>query len=129
MTTAANTKTANYSDAQVEFLNKYVGSGADGRLTFADCEKIAALPEMKDTDGNARKPRGIVAKVTRDMPERYEKKVAARKDGSAVETKAKIVAQIAERVGVALDGMEVAPREKLVALRDYPELLYSREAA
>lgn len=120
MTNATTTaKTANYSDAQVAIIRDFVGTGADGKLTFADCEKIAAMPEMATEAGEARKPRGIVAKISRDMPERYEKKVKARKDGSAVETKATIVKQISARVGVALDGMEVAPREKLVALRDY----------
>lgn len=111
-------KVQNYTDAQVAIL---VAAAASAPLTFADCEALAADPRMFDADGNPRKARSIVAKVTRDgIP--YAKKVPARKDGSKVETKASMVAQIAEKVGVAvdkLDGLEKASRTAVVTLRDY----------
>ena len=112
------TETPNYTPAQVAIL---VAAAAQAPLTFEDCERLAADPRMFDAEGNPRKARSIVAKITRDgIP--YAKKVPVRKDGSKVETKAAIVADIAAKIGVTvatLDGLDKAPRGAVIAVRDY----------
>lgn len=113
----ATEKTPNYTPAQEAFIRSFTGTGENGALTLADATAIAADPSMVDADGNARKPRSIVAKINR-MGVAYAKKVPTRKDGSAVESKAKLVEQIAEAAGVTFDALDKAARADLVKLRD-----------
>ena len=110
-------KTPNYSAAQEDFIRNFAGTGTDGRLTLADAETIAADPSMLDNDGNVRKARSIVAKINR-MGLPYAKKVAARKDGSPVASKAKLVEEIATLAGVSFEALDKAARNDLVKLRD-----------
>lgn len=112
------TKDANYSAAQEQIIRDFKGTGPDGRLTFEDAEAIGNLPGMEDADGKARKARSITAKINRmELP--YQKKVAVRKDGNPVESKAVLVAQIAEAAGVTFEGLDKAARGDLVKLRDF----------
>ncbi len=62
--------------------------------------------------------RSVTAKAVR-MGVAYERKVAVTKTGAKVESKEKIVAEIAELIGVTLDGLEKAPKPALQAVRDY----------
>lgn len=110
-------KTPNYTEAQEAFIRNFIGTGEGGKLTLADATTIAAATEMRDADGNERKPRSIVAKINR-MGLPYAKKVATRKDGSAVASKAKLVEEIAALAGVTFEGLDKAARGDLVKLRD-----------
>jgi len=108
----------NYTDAQVAIIRAFPGTGANGALNLADATAIASDPAMNDSDGNARKPRSIVAKINRlELP--YEKKAPTRKDGSAVASKAKLVEAIAAATGITFDSLDKAARADLVALRDH----------
>ncbi len=62
--------------------------------------------------------RSVTAKAVR-MGVEYTKKVAVTKTGTKVESKEKIVAEIAELIGASLDGLEKAPKPALQAVRDY----------
>lgn len=62
--------------------------------------------------------RSVTAKAVR-MGVAYERKVAVTKTGAKVESKEKIVAEISALVGVALEGLEKAPKPALQALRDF----------
>jgi hypothetical protein len=62
--------------------------------------------------------RSVIAKITR-MQLPYARKVAVTKTGAPVESKEKIVAQIAEIVGETLDGLDKAPKPALQSLRDF----------
>ena len=62
--------------------------------------------------------RSVTAKAVR-MGVAYERKVAVTKTGAKVESKEKIVAEIAELIGASLDGLEKAPKPALQAVRDY----------
>ena len=75
------------------------------------------MSEMNHSETGARKPRSIVAKINR-MGLAYEKKAVVRKDGSKVESKADLVAQIAGFTERTFEGLDKAPRADLVALRD-----------
>lgn len=111
-------KTPNYSPAQESIIRDFVPTGPEGRLTMADATAIAALPGMLDNDGQARKPRSIVAKIGRmNLP--YAKAEKSRKDGSAVESKAKLVEQISAAAGVTFENLTNAARGDLVKLRDF----------
>jgi len=121
----ATEKTANYTAAQEAIIRSFVGTGPDGKLTSVDADTIAAMPEMKDADGNARKGRSIIAKINRmELP--YAKKETKRKDGTAVASKAKLVAEIATAVGLTFDSLDKAGREDLVKLRDAVAKLASK---
>lgn len=61
--------------------------------------------------------RSITAKAVR-MKVPYARKAPTRKDGTKVETKAEIVKSIASLVEGNLDGLDKAPRDALVAIRD-----------
>lgn len=118
MTIAAEKTSASvYSDAQVGIITGFKGTGVDGKLCFKDCETIAAMPEMF-LDGEARKPRGIAAKIAR-MGLPYAKKEKARKDGSPVETKTTLVKEISALTALSFAALDKAGREDLVSLRDY----------
>jgi hypothetical protein len=113
-------KTPNYSAAQ-EAIIATVALEKGGVLTFADCEDIASRVDMRDNEGNFRKPRSIVAKITRMPHVAYKAKERVTKSGAAIERKDEIVAQIANKAGVAvsaLEGMQKSPKEALVTLRN-----------
>jgi hypothetical protein len=108
-------KTPNYSPAQEAIITAFHAS-VNRPLTFEDAGVIAANPLMNDADGTPRKARSITAKIGRmEIP--YARKVAVRKDGTAVASKADIVAEIALVVSGNLEGLDKAPRDALVALR------------
>jgi len=114
----ATEKTVNYTPAQEAVIRGFAGTGTDGKLTKADTETLAADPRMNTADGKPRSPKSIVAKINR-MGLDYERAVAKRKDGSKVETKADIVAEIATLAGVSFENLTVAARGDLVKLRDW----------
>ncbi|RYF47151.1 MAG: hypothetical protein EOO38_12720 [Cytophagaceae bacterium] len=110
----------NYTPAQEAIISSFRGTGPEGKLTAADAATIAAMPEMApaDTSKPARTAKSITAKInTMKLP--YHKKEATRKDGSAVETKAKLVAEIAAAADLTFEALENAARGDLVKLRDF----------
>ncbi len=107
----------NYTDAQTAIIAAFVGTGPGGALCLADATTIASDPAMNHPETGARKPRSIVAKINR-MGLPYAKKVVARKDGTKVQSKADLVAEIAASAGRTFEGLDKAPRADLVALRD-----------
>jgi hypothetical protein len=113
----ATEKTANYNAAQENIIRSFKGTGTDGKLNFTDCGTIAAFEAMNDADGKPRTARAIASKISR-MALPYEGKEKTRKDGTAVETKDKLVAQIAALSGVTFDALTKAARADLVKLRD-----------
>lgn len=116
----ATEKTPNYSATQ-EAVIRQVASENGGTLTFELCEQIAARDDMRDNDGNARKARSIVAKVTRMGDVGYKAKEPTAKDGSAIVKKDGLVGEIATLVGLnmdKLDSLDKATKPQLVALRD-----------
>lgn len=62
--------------------------------------------------------KSVIAKATR-MGVAYIKKVPTTKSGAKIESKEKIVAEIAEIVGSQLDGLEKATKPTLQAIRDH----------
>lgn len=110
----ATEKTPNYSAAQEALIA--AKAEAVGTLNYEHATELAADARMNDADGVPRKPRSIVAKINR-MGLPYARKVAVRKDGSPVASKADIVAEIAKVVTGNLEGLDKAPREALVAIR------------
>lgn len=68
--------------------------------------------------GNGITGKSVIAKATR-MGLPYEKKVATTKTGGKVESKEKIVAELAALIGENLDGLEKAPKPVLQNIRDY----------
>lgn len=62
--------------------------------------------------------RSVIAKINR-MGLTYERKQPTTKAGGKVESKEKIVAEIAEFVSGNLDGLDKAPKPVLQLLRDY----------
>ncbi len=62
--------------------------------------------------------RSVIAKITR-MQLPYQRKVAVTKTGAPVESKEKIVSEIADLVGATLDGLDKAPKPVLQTLRDF----------
>lgn len=78
----------------------------------------AKATELAEKFGAGFTGRSVTAKAVR-MGVAYERKVAVTKTGAKVESKEKIVAEIAEFVGVTLEGLEKAPKPVLQALRDY----------
>ena len=117
--TKATTVSTNYTPAQVAIIRAFVGTGPDGKLTHDDAATIAAMPEMAaPADKPARTAKSIIAKINREgLP--YAKKEPARKDGSKVETKAKLVAEIAAGANLTFEALENAGRSDLVKLRDF----------
>ncbi len=109
--------TPNYTPSQIAVIEAFQGTGADGRLTLADATTIAAMSVMDHPETGARKPRSIVAKINGlGLP--YEKKAVVRKDGSKVQSKADLVAEIASMTSRTFEGLDKAPRADLVVLRD-----------
>lgn len=110
----------NYTPAQEQLIRDRFAS-AGRPLNFEDCKAIAALAEMNDSDGEARKPRSIAAKISRMSDVEYARKEPTAKDGSPVVRKSDIVAEIARRADVsakALETLEKASKPALVTLRD-----------
>lgn len=110
-------KTVNYTEAQ-EALIRQAFENKGAPLNFDDCKALAANPAMNDADGNARKARSITAKISRMADVEYKAKEPVSKDGSPVERKSDIVAEIAKAVEGNLDGLDKAPKAALVALRN-----------
>lgn len=105
MTNAVKT-TSKYSPAQEQAIRDAAP------LNQAKATELAAQFGSKFT------ARSVIAKAVR-MGVEYERKAAVTKTGAPVESKEKIVGQIAELVGATLDGLEKAPKPALQALRDY----------
>lgn len=78
----------------------------------------AAAEALAAEFGNGFTARSVIAKITR-MGLAYERKVATTKSGGKIESKEKIVAEIAEHVSGNLDGLDKAPKPVLQLLRDY----------
>lgn len=78
----------------------------------------AKAAELAAKFGSGFTARSVTAKAVR-MCVAYERKVAVTKTGAKVESKEKIVAEIAELIGASLDGLEKAPKPALQAVRDY----------
>ena len=107
--TMAKQVVSKYSAAQEQRIRD---AAAAGPLNAAVAETLAAEFGEKFT------ARSVIAKITRmNLP--YQRKVAVTKTGAPVESKEKIVAQIAELVSGNLDGLDKAPKPALQALRDY----------
>lgn len=120
-------KTPNYTAAQ-ENLIREAAEANGGTLNLAIAETLAANPAMNDADGNTRKARSIVAKISR-MGLDYERKQNVTKDGRPVAKKADLVARIATLAGVnvaRLDGMANSPK---MALETLVSAWEAREAA
>lgn len=115
----ATEKTPNYSTAQVALILAAIeANGGVGNKSVA--ETLAANASMNTADGEPRNYRSIIAKMNR-MNVPYERKVPTAKDGSAVEKKIEIVAEIATLAGVAaskLDTLEKSSKGALQSLRD-----------
>lgn len=96
-----------YTDAMVSELRSLSPVNNEKALAFAAKYDISV--------------QSVRAKCVRDETIEYQAKPKARKDGSAVERKDEIVAEIATLVGVSSDRMETlanANRDVLVILRD-----------
>ena len=78
----------------------------------------AKAVELAASFGEKFTARSVIAQAVR-MGVAYDRKVAVTKTGAPVESKEKIVAQIAELVGVNLTGLEKAPKPALQAVRDF----------
>lgn len=118
----------NYTAAQEDFIRNFAATGTNGRLTFADCEAIAANPIMDHPVTGPRKARSIVAKISRMDDVSYQPKEPTSKDGSPVTKKDDLVSAIASKADIAvsnLEGLNKAPKPALVALRDAFERLAS----
>ena len=89
-------------------------------LNFAKAGELAAMPEMNTSDGSPRKVNSVVAKA-RSLGVDYTRKAVASvtKAGDPVEKKIAIVKQISDLIEANLDGLEVAPKSALQALRDF----------
>jgi hypothetical protein len=123
MTKTATATIANYSASQEAIIRAFVGTGPEGKLTLEDAATIAAMPEMAaPADKPTRTAKSIVAKINR-MGLAYAKKEPARKDGSKVETKAKLVAEIASLTSLSFEALDNAARGDLVKLRDFAKTL------
>lgn len=117
----ATEKTPNYSATQESIILAAIA--ANGNVAnIAVATTLAADPRMNDNDGNERKPRAIVAKMSRMADAhgfKYERKQPTTKDGKPVQKKLDLVALIASRAGVTadkLDGLEKAPKLALDTL-------------
>lgn len=107
MTNVVKAKTASkYSPAQEQAIRDAAP------LNQAKATELAAQFGEKFT------ARSVIAKTVR-MGVEYDRKQAVTKSGAPVESKEKIVAQIAELVGANLDGLEKAPKPVLQAVRDF----------
>ena len=114
----ATEKTSNYTPAQEKLILDAI-EAAGGKANKALAERLAALSEMNDADGNPRAARSIIAKMTRMDGVVYERQEAKRKDGSAIESKADLVKQIADLSGATFTALGNAGRDDLVKLRDF----------
>lgn len=84
-------------------------------LNQALAEQIATEFGGKDAGFSAR---SIAAKATREgIP--YVRKAKVAKNGSPIEKKESIVAEIANLVGESMEGLEKAPKGVLQVLRDH----------
>lgn len=95
--------------------SKYTAAMETRIRTFGPLDQAAAATLAAEFGFSTR---SVIAKITR-MQLPYARKVAVTKTGAPVESKEKIVAQIAELVGEALDGLDKAPKPVLQTLRDH----------
>jgi hypothetical protein len=101
------TKVPNYTEAQEATIRE---AAATGPLN------AAAAAALAETLGKT--SRSVIAKIIR-MGLPYATKEPTGKDGSPVEKKEAIVAEIASVVGLNLAGLEKAPKSVLQRLRDH----------
>lgn len=109
-------KTPNYTPAQEALIVAAIAANG-GVANKSVAESLVSNPEM-NVDGRPRNVRSIIAKMTRMDGVTYERQPNARKDGSPVESKAKLVEQIAAAAGVTFEALDKAARGDLVKLRD-----------
>ena len=88
-------------------------------LNLESATLLAAHPEMSKADGSPRSYRSVVAKARTLEGVTYARKAVTTKTGEPVEKKLNIVAEIAKIVEANLDGLEVAPKGALQAIRDF----------
>jgi len=104
-------KAANYTDDQVvNMIATY------SLATTPEARKTAVAELAQDLGKNVK---SVIAKLSREGV--YVKAAKATKSGAKVETKAEIVAQIAEKMGVeasAIESLGNATKAALVALRE-----------
>lgn len=113
-------KAPSYTAAQVAIILDAIAAAPGGKGSLAVAETLAADPRMNDADGNPRKVRSIIAKMTRDqMP--YERKPATTKTGEPVTKKTDLVARISAIVAGNLDGLDKAPKPALQAIAAFVE--------
>lgn len=106
MTTTAKKSASKYTAAM------------EAAITAAAPLNQAKATELAAQFGPTFTSRSVIAKAVR-MGVAYERKVAVTKTGAKVESKEKIVAEIAAVVAANLDGLEKAPKPVLQALRDF----------
>lgn len=112
-------KTPNYSDEQTAIILAAIAANG-GVADKALAETLAADPRMNGTDG-PRKPRGIIAKMTRMDGVTYTKAAKVSKTGKPVQKKLDLVALIAARADVEaakLEGLDSAPKLALETLAE-----------
>ena len=115
-TNASTAKTPNYTPEQETLIRDWPRN-SEGKLSKSIAEAIASDPRMNTPDNKPRTQKMITAKIVR-MGLPYAKAAPARKDGTAVQVKADLVAEIARLAGVTFEGLAIAPRGDLVKLRD-----------
>lgn len=106
MTTAVKKSASKYTPAMETRIWE------EAPLNQAKAEALAA------EFGDGFSGKSVIAKANR-MGVAYEKKVPTTKTGGKVESKERIVAEIAEIVGSTLDGLEKATKPTLQAIRDH----------
>lgn len=106
-------KTSNFTAAQEAMIV------AASPLNLESATLLAKRPEMNKADGSERSYRSIVAKARTLDGVEYARKAVTTKTGEPVEKKLDIVAEIAKIVEANLDGLEVAPKGALQAIRDF----------
>jgi hypothetical protein len=114
----ATEKTPNYNDAQVALILAAIAAN-NGVADKSVAETLALDPRMNDNDGKERKPRAIIAKMTRMDNVNYVRQQPKTKDGKPVQKKLDLVAAIAKSSGItasALEGLDNAPKRALDAL-------------
>lgn len=111
-------KTPNYTPAQEQLIRDAIAANG-GVADKSVADGLASLDAMNLPDGTARKPRSIIAKMTRMDGVNYASAPKTRKDGTAIALKSELVAEIAKASGKTFEALEKASRDDLVKLRDW----------